>query len=84
MCWRGGRAGAGRGGRNLRLLLPLEIPVGDEGSTVQVLLTARDRDGALGAPISVVEFRRAGAVEHEAQSRNAAVERAVASICGLA
>jgi hypothetical protein len=68
----------------LRLLLPLEIPVGDEGSTVQVLLTARDRDGALGASVSVVEFRRAGAVEREAPSRNAMVERAVASICGLA
>ncbi|MBK9778242.1 MAG: VWA domain-containing protein [bacterium] len=66
--------------QRLTLLMALDIPGGAEGSTVQVLLTATDRDGALGTPTAVVELRRVSEAEHEAQPRKAAVERAAASM----
>lgn len=66
--------------QRLTLLMTLVIPGGEEGSTVRVSLSASDRDGALGASTAAVQFRRANEAEHEAQPRQAAVERAVASM----
>lgn len=64
--------------QRLSLLLAIDIPGGAEGSTVPVTVAVADRDGALGAPAAEVAFRRAADIEHVAQQRELAVERAVA------